>query len=413
MSFHCWRVTYDAQSNVIESGWDGPVYQTPSAKSEEIETFVGRNKFNPCSHVKYLYYPEWGVSTKTIYYTPGYYGPAVRSVYTDNLSMVWCRQNYVPPSLPLPQLGINQFVLRAVQHTRPKFKAELSLPNFLFELKDLKRIIPTRDRIRTLKDALTGIMGNPFKRKSQRTAANELSQEVASQYLNANFGYLPLIDDCFKIVSSIEKFNQQLQAFIRDSKTFKIGHYTETIERSEGEEIEDHLNSFSRGYHVDSISEVKYTCTIKYQYEILVPKLYVPSVFIKYMGFRSNPRILWDALPFSFVLDWVLRFGKALESFDEGAIPVRMVISECCVSRKYSSVTKHYYDDVPNPACSFNMGERWLQATEGYQRFDRWLIDRGSISLSGLPPLPVTDKISVKEFTLALALGKTLSHKKV
>jgi hypothetical protein len=338
------------------------------------------------------------------------------SIYRDNLLENFKLYDYTSPAVGMPQGGYEQFVRRAYQNIRPKFKGEVSLPNFLFELKDLKRILPSRARISELAKSLARINQNPFTKRFRRAAkeaGNEVTNEVAGQYLSANFGYLPLISDVFKLVGDIQHFNQRLDTFILYGKKPQVGHYTEVVPRAELDQLEEWSNWFEKGWHKDSVSDVKWTCTIKYGYQVLIPKLNIPNVFIKYLGFRRNPRVLWDALPFSFVIDWIFRFGKFLEAFDEGAIPVNLGIIDTCVSQRYSSVVKHYRADVPNATASLEIGpDPQLQCTEGYEVYKRWRVEPGSALLNGLPPLPVTDKISVKEFTLALALGKTLSNKR-
>lgn len=412
----CYVTTYDPLGEVvIPTQADGPAYNLPPASLEIIDYENGRTRFNRCTHIKYRYYHE-AVSTKVLHWYGSYDG--YTSVYTDNLSEDFCYYDYVSPAVRAPNGGLEQFVRRAYQNIRPKFKGEVSVPNFLYELKDLKRTLPSRDRIAQLAKSLSNIAINPFSKRFKRAkrkagrGINDLSNELAGQYLSANFGYLPLIDDVFKLVGDIQHFNQRLDTFILYSKKPQVGHYTEIVPAYEVDLVNERSNWFERFWHKDSVSDARWTCTIKYGYEVLIPKLNVPTIFLRYLGLRSNPRIIWDALPFSFVIDWIFRLGKFLEAFDTGAIPVRVGIIACCVSQRYNGVVKHYRADVPNSTASLEIGaDPQLQCTEGYEVYKRWIVEPTSAMLNGLPPLPVTDNLSVKEITLAAALGKTIFFK--
>jgi hypothetical protein len=312
------------------------------------------------------------------------------------------------PSAPLPANGQAQFILRAIQNTRPKFKAPVSMPNFLYELKDLKRLVPSYRTIRSYSEFLAGVSNRFFSNLKKR--ADVVSDATASQYLNAKFGYLPLIDDLVKLDSAIKSYNSTLRKFIRDGTRTQRSLYREEVEAFTGSNISLGTNAYANYYSRTRYSKTYYTLTIRYGYNVRLPMLRVPNTFLKYLGFRNNPRILWDAIPFSFVLDWFFRFGKALESFDSGAIPIELSILDCTLTVKYSGITGFYGQDrFSNWGAGF--GTESLLSNVGFTYFERQRIDPGSILLSGLPPLPTFDKVSIQEILLGAALGKTLTSR--
>jgi hypothetical protein len=388
-------------------------YQRPPLSYEYFADEVGIGSYHPASHYKYIY-SYFGPSSWSydLFSPPA--GAGTRHTFQGEMCIAdlilydFVSQRPIASNVPLPLNGVDQFILRGFQNIRPKFKGDVSLPNFLFELKDLKRILPSRQRISELSESLKTFVGNPF--RNSKRFANDVLDETSSQYLNAKFGYLPLIDDVFKLIEDFKNFNQRIDTFLQQGKKPQVGHYKEVVPAftSESTSSGDSWYDFSTE---TAYSDVTYVLTLKYGYTVNIPKLYVPSTFARYVGFRSNPRILWDALPFSFVLDWVLKIGKMLESFDDGAIPVSLHIIDSCVSRKYSTVRKVRIRNVINAIGMGSFGSSTLVSQEGLQAYDRWQVDPRSILLSGLPPLPVIDKISISEFTLGLALGRTLTRR--
>jgi hypothetical protein len=395
---HYSYVSYDPSNNQTASGSED--FSHPG-KFEGITYSNGRNHMNDCYHLKYRPTFQGGGFTRQ-------FNDGSRDVFT-NSPWIYGEQvagKYGGPAPALPLNGVDQFVLRGVQAIKPKLKADVSVPNFLYELKDLRRLIPSSQTISDYAKALQGIYRNPFK------GADNIAHATASQHLNAQFGYLPLIRDAFKLVEAINLFNLHVYEFKKRIGRPMTGHYREN---AEGYAIEDVFiagNDYTRIFRDSVIGTTAWTLTLKYSYAASIDKLGSPALFRRYLGFRGNPRILWDAIPFSFIVDWFVKFGKALESFDEGAIPVTLTITDACVSHKYGSAKKTYYADVPGATSTGSFGPRKLVASENYLVYSRFRIDVKSINLMDLAPLPVTDGLSVKELGLGLSLAKTLSHKR-
>jgi hypothetical protein len=361
----------------------------------------GYPKMNHCDHIKYLFRPMPQARNWRFTFSSG----TIRQY--ANSPVNWNYGPSVVPTVRGPAINVDQFIRRGFQATRPKFQANLSLPNALYELKDLKRLIPDKRTIESYASALAAVPSNPFRKSAK--ALERMNHAVASQYLNAQFGYLSMIRDFGNLASSIKEYNVKLYNLIKYANTIQTGHYAEEVV----EYYED------RVYHdsgpVKYVRQVQYGKTVwvftwKYRYKILSPKLFPPKIFLKYLGFRDNPRILWDAIPFSFVLDWFLKFGKALESLDDGAIPVTIEILGACISYRYPVTITGVVSDRPGSwGGSYNLGTDYAQFVESYDVYRRWPVELSYTNLVDIKPLPVTDKLSVKELTLGIALGKTLT----
>lgn len=307
-----------------------------------------------------------------------------------------------------PRPDITTVALNAIT---PKLKADMSLPNFIFELKDLRRIIPDMTTIQRTAAALTAIATNPFK-GGRRWGVSELSNTVASQHLNAAFGYLPLIDDAFKLVSSINDFNRRLADFKSHGSKLNTGYFKKVypaellLRKTENNVMP--LSRFRTEHHLVDDSLV---CGIKYRYTIPMGPVNVPDIFLKYIGFRSNPRILWDAIPFSFIIDWFFGVGKFLEQFDPGAIPVQMHIESAWLTRHSQVQVKTFLETLPDP---YGVNE-WksgggLTSRTTIDYYDRKVIDINPSLLGSLNALALQN-VTKNKVMLGLSLGKVLTHR--
>lgn len=223
---------------------------------------------------------------------------------------------------------------------------------------------------------------------------------------------MPLIEDIGKLIESINTFNMRLDQFVKQAGKVQVGHYKEVVNHSEESLVYTSRTPYIERFKYLRYGQCTYTLTLAYGYNIGIPRLNVPKVFLKYLGFRANPRILWDAIPFSFVLDWVLRFGKALESFDEGAIPVSFNIVRAGISVSYTCKMRNVVSGIPNTPGNWSFGQNCTESSEFWEVYKRSPIELNSLVLGGLPPLPTFDGLSNSEITLGAALGKTLTSRR-
>lgn len=365
---------------------------------EVISDSTGRGFFHNCVHVKYTVKP----TPKTGVYYDGPYGQVHNPIAFS-----------APVETPsIKSLANNDFLREAFQSIKPKLKASMSLPNFLLELKDIARIIPDSTQLTRYADALRGYSGNPFRKKkvlgSKRIS--EAAHFAASQHLSAQFGYLPLIDDAFKLYESIQSFNRKLKDLKRRANRPVSGYYSKSNTYTDPAVTIADWPDWCRFCYQDQVT-VKTIVGINYRYSVSMAAIKTPFVFTKYLGFRSNPRILWDAIPFSFIVDWFLGIGKFLEVYDEGAVPVTMNISEVWVT-DIATVNRSYYM-VDTTTSS---GRNWYsgpgpQGSVEFKIYNRRKLDIDPAFLMEIPPLPKVNSLTRNKVVLAGSLGVVLSKK--
>lgn len=399
-------VQHDLSGHVI--GSYGGVYSEPPQYTEYIEwENGGRNSFNPCLHFKRSI-KNHSLNSFEVRTLSDHIQYQTNAAYSLGTTCPW----NVVPEPPGPELGERQFILRAFQRAIPKLKADVSVPNFLFELKDLLHTFPTPERVHQLADICRLAIGNPFraskkfhaKRRgilSGRGALSELKDELAQQHLSANFGYLPLINDVFNIISGSKEFNLRLSEFKKKISRDNLFHWSESAPDVETGRIAGAVSPGDRIEYTIAFSNVKWHCTLRGQLSADLKKLSIPTVLRKYYGFRSNPRILWDAIPYSFLVDWVSSFGKFLETYDKGAIPATLRVFGVGLSVSYRAKMTVYFVDSSN---TYSFDEKEIGTVE-WSCYKRWPVESLDLgALENLPPLPTLHGLSLNQVTLGAGL---------
>lgn len=192
-------------------------------------------------------------------------------------------------------------------HLRPDLRT-VSVPNFLADIEDLK------DLYKIWKKKLS------------------IAKNLAGAHLNYKFGWKPTIGDLKDMIEGVTRLRSKLAAFkaqlgktIQGSSSIAHGlptSATGTIAFPSG--------SHTASYTASCIRKV--SCYIAWQPQPLAVIGALDEVLrglLDSLGFELNPRIIWDAIPFTFVIDWFFGVGSWLDRFriDALELPIALVDS--------------------------------------------------------------------------------------
>jgi hypothetical protein len=229
--------------------------------------------------------------------------------------------NFVPAPTNLAALES-----MALKTMLPIIKAELSLPNFILELKDFKEPIRTIGSVFKSGSFLgalkkLGVIGKPitFKR---------LLQGAAGSYLNYSFNIKPLISDIAKIYSAMSRTERRINDFVTRAGRPQNKHFVYSwAELSDVHNVWTSLgyqsweNSFVRTstHHIErhvTHEPTVFHAQIQYNYSYTGYQTEHAQLLghLDSLGVNLNPAIIWNAIPWSFVVDWVLGIGPYLDS---------------------------------------------------------------------------------------------------
>lgn len=234
--------------------------------------------------------------------------------------------DYIPS--PVDVENMNSYALK---HMLPYIKQQLSLVNSVFELRDLKSLPKTaRSLVRTIKEFLNTkkVKGNP------RLSLKELCRQAGDTYLQWKFGISPLISDIVGIYNSLVGLEKRINDLISRAGRPQIRHYA-----FRWVEFPDVIDELSPQYQVYGTYSPESGVGPAVAFSANRNVRYAPSTFhaeIEYnynytryqieharllstldsLGVKLSPSIIWNAIPWSFVVDWVLRIGDYLDKFE-------------------------------------------------------------------------------------------------
>jgi hypothetical protein len=173
----------------------------------------------------------------------------------------------------------------------------VSLANFMYELKDLKGMIPKIE--------------------------SSIAKTVSSNFLAFNFGVAPFVGDVKNLMNLADTVNKRLK-YLRETvgKVQKLRFKrTIPVESWNGDPIISYPlenNNFFSEFSFE-FRRVNYqgvfnaSCDLFQNLEGLDSQLGTLKAFAAAAGFNNPAAIVWEAIPYSFVVDWFFHFGQQLD----------------------------------------------------------------------------------------------------
>jgi hypothetical protein len=271
----------------------------------------------------------------------------------------------------VPEEELRDISLRGCALRLPSFKSSLSILNFLFELKDIPKMIK-------------GIL----KARDQLEKRSIDWKNLPNHHLELEFGWLPFVSDILAIAQQLGTFRAKLKRLIAEQHKIKVGKFSRTphnlflnrqIHYGSGVYIGPSLKAgkpdmyayATGGTEQCSVWGRRVVFTVKYSYWI--PELTDNQVAVRglcqALGVEWDPKIIWDAIPFSFLVDWAIDVGGWLSAtLRKPSFKVSLRVHEFTVSQKHSySYRKDVLipSDWNPPLTPVNSGGRFTYTSKG------------------------------------------------
>ena len=364
--------------------------------------------YNECLHTKYEYGIQASNSSQT-------------SNEANSLNFSWAghyarnsRPDGVPFATNLTDLvrftttsaDLNHRAFRSMVK-RIRLPRYLSILNFLYELKDVLRMVEFWSRRRKILENISGGL------------------------LNEEFGWRPFLQDICSVLTLLKSFHKHFKKWCAEQHVPHVTHYKKILTEDnivpriinfgyegdigmyeftsepQGTPIAPHgfeMNVSGTIYHLQA---PEWIATMKYTYycEEALGVLKTSWALMDALNVYWDPQVLWNAIPFSFLIDWFFNVGDWLhERFSKPNLPVIIRVIDYCISAKADCLTDGGLR-VPMDVPSYN---RDLPSTYQYQTYQ----DRATV-YHRHPCVPVTeDPLKVlppmdelRKLILALALG--------
>lgn len=324
---------------------------------------------------------------------------------------------------------------RALNSMMPGIKSELSLINSIIELKDFKGMVlkaynsytrfrdltahlPKRFWFRqTVGDLKRGwVLYLAQIRKLSPGQRIALGARYASEnFLQWKFAIKPLIADYLSVMKGLRTLEKQLNRLITNEGRVRVGHWSTSFEMWAPEK---RVHTYNLGpplyvpFTVDSTTEsfigaveTQFHCEVRYNYNLTNYQREHARMlsYLDAFGINLNPAIIWNAIRFTFLLDWVVGVSRFLEQFKVGNMDPKINILGGLWSVRHRRVTT--WDKTHESYDGVDLTKRLSMPVIEEVAYARHQFIPGISSLS-------TSGLSSSEFTLGAALVIAVSHRK-
>lgn len=314
-----WWVDRDSDHSIIA---EGTFEYDVQDKFEEISYVNNHGRFNPCLHKKYE--SEWT-------------NPLIRFVaglpldHHDNSTVLKygvgghdspeSRINYLLTAAGVGSFDWPNFYQRAIEKMTPTLESGFSLGNFMYEIREIRSLVKWWDLGRTFMD------------------------NAANAYLNYSFGLRPFLMDLKNLLYGLFTVKERLASMKAGAGKLQVRHYSETANYLSWDEDWTSGATHVRGECF--VPKLTYSATMTYTYQFpeldktieTLVKIINPDTDVQHflalldsMGLNLDLRILWDAVPYSFIADWFFNVGDFLSQLRKKWVPITITIKDFGVS---------------------------------------------------------------------------------
>lgn len=338
-----------------------------------------------------------------------------------------------------PEKGLPEFVLRdtddgdfipypsdiaglteqALNSLLPRIRAELSGVNSLIELKDFANLPHTLYRLTdTAGRVFTGQFAHLKSLYKQYGTLGNMAKEVGSHFLEWKFNLAPFIADVHSVMKALQVMHDRIIRLLQHSAKGQHRHYSRWFSEFE---VPPERRYFGTVFHGPDIMLVSVNRQVHYEpskFHAEIDYTYGYGRFqtefaqllglLDAFGINLNPATIWRAIPFSFLVDWVVDVGRWFDRLKlrnmEPTLNIRRYLWSVTRSRRIDCQISRSSSNYPPNAYVFTPTGGIPLPTVTETSYGRWttLPDRTSISSS---------KLDSEEFTLGVALALSMRRR--
>lgn len=355
-----------------------------------------------------------------------------------------------------PNVDMSYMADEALAFMLPTLNEGTSLVNFILELKDLKKSLGKMGtavaRIRGgyidnmgrfTKQAPRGSTEIPYSdltfslKGGRKKMLKDIVRRLSGAGLEAVYGVPQTIKDVVQMFTELSELDYKIKLLKRYANKPQVRHYRRILPQSPGvpavrewtvpRASETNLWSSSTGvqgyschrpdrkrylttsYRRRWVQRPVYTATMRYSYTL--ESMGETEEYIKTrmdsLGLRLDPGIIWDAIPFTFMIDWVADVGGFLHSFARDNFPINVTVSDFCHSLAYhaeAELNVSFTDDSSNDVVLDGLAPLlWHQPGDYRRVWTNTCVRRVYKSYNRIRSVPNTHAIAVKRLKLRQA----------
>jgi hypothetical protein len=406
-------------------------YQTAGVGNYNViedDPTPGRVKEKPCKHYSYLRNEHPAIPRQWGWPEGGGATAANNRVFLSNQPFIYLLRTLVPTNTILTSMrptasqqpalvNVPTSVTNSLMESLlPKVNDGLSVINSWLELEDLRRMFDfkTLEKMYRKIERSAFIPRYPNKRVGERIRENAKlkKKDISDDFLNYNFGISPFFSDLFEMWKTLKGLTKRLDYLERHAGKVLRRHGSRDLDIDTEHRIYNGTYAMKAAFgvpmgydpigkfRIDSYYEYKprYHMTIEYYYTL--PKVGALRRHLRALmdalGIRMDPSVIWNAIPYSFVVDWVLDVGGFLRNFTPTDLDMQVVILDASHSVKWSHVVDVTGESPIGPSSATYVRENLFSEERNYYERARF-IPKWFAILAEAP--------SIMQFTLGGALA--------
>jgi len=203
-----------------------------------------------------------------------------------------------------------------------------SLPTFVRESRELVQMLRHFLSFGKILKKLAAAFGN--------RSCKEIARIIGEEHLHWAFGVLPVLNDINSMAHLLANHKRIIEQLYRGhQRTFKY-HYSDVVDSSMDWSGID-LGIINAGQYkgvglpwtVHHVITMEHRCYIRYYLRAgdIIRKPHGSFLaLLDLLGVNPDPQIVWDAIPFSFVVDWFTDIGENLHAMRKQWVDVDMTV---------------------------------------------------------------------------------------
>lgn len=250
-------------------------------------------------------------------------------------------------------------------------RPSMSLINSLIELKDFKKLPDTVRRVRATLSTVSKLVtsGGALRGgRSVKTTFLRILGTMADVFLQKEFNIDPLISDITAIRDIIETERSRIAKLLKSEAKLQTRHYNLSLKHLFPKEVslsgvQSHIYSSATTDHVPDylcntiqgeriveygIAAFHAECQYSYYYTQWQRENALMLGLLDRLGVMFDPSIVWNAIPWSFAIDWVADVNQWLGQYRRGNMEPVTVVHRYLWSQRISrKITGTCYMSLP------------------------------------------------------------------
>lgn len=239
---------------------------------------------------------------------------------------------------------IEPLIQRSLDAMLPGIRAGLLSINSIIELKDFRSLPRLLQRFDFFQAKLP-----LWLKRSKKATLRELIRQGSETYLTYQFALKPLVSDICGLFDALTSFHQQVENLLRNAGKPHRSYYSCDVDDFFPVE-QDQTVLYDRTYVRGGINcrrivsypdgKPRFRATTEYTYTLSEAQVANAQLYglLDSLGVNLNPQIVWNAIPWSFAVDWVIGVNRWLGQYSrrllEPRVNIHRYVWSCSARRK-------------------------------------------------------------------------------